>query len=35
MEEPEVGGQLFILERYCHWGVLLSLTEVDIVRMTR
>jgi hypothetical protein len=24
VEEPEVGGQCFILERCCHWGVLLS-----------
>jgi hypothetical protein len=23
VEEPEVGGQHFILERCCHWGVLL------------
>jgi hypothetical protein len=38
MEESEVGGQRFILERCCHWGgggVLLSLTVVGIVRMTR
>jgi hypothetical protein len=25
VEEPEVGGQHFILERCCHWGVPLSL----------
>jgi hypothetical protein len=24
VEEPEFGGQRFILERCCHWGVLLS-----------
>jgi hypothetical protein len=35
MEEPEVGGQCFILERCCHWGIPLSLTVVGIVRMTR
>jgi hypothetical protein len=36
LEESEVGGQCFILERCCHWGgVPLSLTTVGIVRMTR
>jgi hypothetical protein len=35
VEESEIGGQCFILERCCHWGVLLSLTVVGIVRMTR
>jgi hypothetical protein len=35
VEESEVGGQCFILERCCHWGIPLSLTAVDIVRMTR
>jgi hypothetical protein len=33
--EPEVGGQRFILERCCHWGIPLSLTAVGIVRITR
>jgi hypothetical protein len=35
VEESEVGGQCFILERCCHWGIPLSLTAVGIVRMTR
>jgi hypothetical protein len=35
VEEPEVGGQCFILERCSHWGIPLSLTVVSIVRMTR
>jgi hypothetical protein len=35
VEESEVGGQCFILERCCHWGVPLSLTAVGVVRMTR
>jgi hypothetical protein len=35
MEESEVGGQCFILERCCHWGIPLSLTAVGVVRMTR
>jgi hypothetical protein len=35
MEESEVDGQCFILESCCHWGILLSLTEVGVVRMTR
>jgi hypothetical protein len=34
-EESGVGGQCFILERCCHWGIPLSLTAVDVVRMTR
>jgi hypothetical protein len=32
MEESEVGGQCFILERCCHWGIPLSLTAVGVVR---
>jgi hypothetical protein len=32
VEESEVGGQCFILERCCHWGIPLSLTAVGIVR---
>jgi hypothetical protein len=35
VEESEVGGQCFILERCCHWGIPLSLTAAGIVRMTR
>jgi hypothetical protein len=35
VEESEVGGQHFILERCCHWGIPLSLTVVGIVRLTR
>jgi hypothetical protein len=35
LEESEVGGQCFILERCRHWRILLSLTAVGIVRMTR
>jgi hypothetical protein len=35
MEESEVGGQCFILESCCDWGIPLSLTAVGIVRMTR
>jgi hypothetical protein len=35
MEESEVDGQCFILERCCHWGIPLRLTVVGVVRMTR
>jgi hypothetical protein len=35
VEKAEIGGQYFILERCCHWGIPLSLTAVDVVRMTR
>jgi hypothetical protein len=35
VEESEIGGQCFILERCCHWGIPLSLTAVGIMRTTR
>jgi hypothetical protein len=35
VEDPEVGGRCFFLERCYQWGIPLGLTAVDIVRMTR
>jgi hypothetical protein len=33
VEQSEVGGECFILERCCHWGFPLSLSAVGIVRI--
>jgi hypothetical protein len=35
VEKSEVGGQCFILGRFCHWGITLSFTVVGVVSMTR